>query len=89
MTSVAGQGPITVYTPHVPSGASESDAARFLELCGLARKALCAQKGKESLEQAARDAKLGGQVYYSGAKPWNGKKYKILMPKEVVVAKIL
>ena len=61
MASVAGQSPITVYTPHVPSGASESDAARFLELCGLTRKALCVQKGKESLEQAARDAKLGGR----------------------------
>ena len=89
MTSVAGQSQITVYTPHVPAGASESDAARFLELCSLARKALRIQKGKESLEQVARDARLGGQVYYTGTKPWDGKDYKILMPREVVVAKIL
>ena len=91
MASTAGQSQITVYTPHVPAGASESDAARFLYLCDLARKALRFQraKGTESLEQAAQDAKLGGQVYYNDVKPWDGKKCKILMPREVVVAKIL
>lgn len=89
MASTAGQSHVTVHTPHVPAGVSESDAARFLHLCDLARKALRIQKGKESLEQVARDAKLGGQVYYKGKKPWNGEKYQILMPREVVVAKIL
>lgn len=89
MASVAGQSQITVYAPHVPAGASESDAARFLQLCGLARQRFREQRGKESLERAARDAKLGGQVYYDDVKPWDGKKCKILMPREVVVAKIL
>ena len=46
MASVAGQSPITVYTPHVPAGASESDSTRFLYLCDLARKALRIRKAK-------------------------------------------
>ena len=54
MTSVAGQSPITVYTPHVLAGASESDAARFLYLCDLARRRFRKQPGKESLEQVAQ-----------------------------------
>ena len=90
MASVAGQSPITVYTPHVPAGASESDAARFLNLCSLARRRFHDQKGKGSLEQAARDAGLKGDVYYTGPKPWQPRAtYKILQPREVVVAKIL
>ena len=90
MASTAGQSQITVYTPHVPAGASESDAARFLELCGVARARLHEQKGKESLEQAARDAGLKGDVYYTGPKPWQPEKaYKLIQPREVVVAKIL
>ncbi|KAL0018011.1 hypothetical protein WJX79_004676 [Trebouxia sp. C0005] len=90
MASTAGQSPITVYTPHVPAGASESDAARFLQLCDLARRRFRKQPGKESLEQAAQDAGLKGDVYYTGPKPWEPKAtYKILQPREVVVAKIL
>ena len=79
-----------MYTPHVPAGASESDAARFLELCSIARTRSHEQKGKESLEQAARDAGLKGDVYYTGPKPWQPEKaYKLIQPREVVVAKIL
>ena len=89
MVFVAGQSPITVYTPHVPAGASESDAARFLELCSLARTRHCRQTGKESLQRASQLAKLGNSVFYQGTYPWNGKPYKILMPREVVVARIL
>ena len=48
------------------------------------------QKGKESLEQATRDAGLKGDVYYTGPKPWQPEKaYKLIQPREVVVAKIL
>ena len=90
MSSTAGQSQITVYTPHVPAGASESDAARFLQLCDLARRRFRKQKGKETLEQVAQDAGLGGDVYYTGPKPWQPEAtYKILQPREVVVAKIL
>ena len=90
MASVAGQSPITVFTPHVPAGASEGDAARFLYLCNLARRRLRKQKGKETLEQIAQNAGLGGDVYYTGPKPWEPEAiYKILHPREVVVAKVL
>ncbi len=89
MALVAGQSPITVYTPHIPAGASESDAARFPELCSLARTRHYRQTGKESLQQASQLAKLGNSVFYQGTYPWNGKPYKILMPREVVVASIL
>ncbi len=89
MAFLAGQSPTTVYTPHVPADASESDAARFLELCSLARRRHHRQTGKESLQQASVVANLGNSVFYQGTYPWNGKPYKIIMPREVVVAKIL
>lgn len=86
MGAAAVASSITVHAPQVPVAASPCDSARLLDLC---RKNRHVQKhNPDTLEQAARAAGLGGSVYYTGVKE-DGKKYKVLMPTEVVVAKIL
>ncbi len=50
--------------PIPPEGASESDKSRLFEQCDIACKRYRVQKGKDTLQQRARDAKLGNSAFH-------------------------
>ncbi len=89
MASVAYE-PITlascnVRNPLPPADASSADLEKLRDLCDIACKRYRQQKGKDSLEQRARAAKMGNSAYHI-YKDSEGKDKKQLKNKEFLVA---
>ena len=71
-----------VRDPVPPAGASSADIARLTELCDLACKRYTYQRGKDNLQQRAKDAGMGDSAFYKQ----NGK---VLKNREFLIAHIL